>query len=47
MSATQKFIPVVYAVPGVAKQAVRDHLEDIRDNIMLFAQEAEVVYTTE
>ena len=42
MSATQKFIPVVYAVPGVANQAVRDHLEDIRDNIMLFAQEAEV-----
>lgn len=41
----------VYAVPGVGDQAVQDHLENIRDNIMLFAQEAEVellqVYTTE
>jgi len=37
----------VYAVPGVANQAIQDHLEDIRDNIMLFAQEAEVKYTTE
>ena len=41
----------VYAVPGVENQAIQDHLEDIRDNIMLFAQEAEVellqVYTTE
>ncbi len=42
MSAAQKFIPVVYVVPGVANQAVQDHLEDIRGNIMLFAQEAEV-----
>ena len=41
----------VYAVPGVGNQAVQDHLQDIRDNIMLFAQKAEVellqVYTTE
>jgi hypothetical protein len=41
----------VYVVPGVANQAVKDHLKDIRDNIVLFAQEAEVellqVYTTE
>jgi len=41
----------VYAVPGVANQTVEDHLKDIRDNIMLFAREAEVdllqVYTTE
>ena len=41
----------VYAVPGVAKKTVQDHLEDIRDNIMIFAQEAEVellqVYTSE
>ena len=39
----------VYAVPGVGNLAVREHLEDIRDNILLFAQEAEVevlqVYT--
>jgi DNA/RNA-binding domain of Phe-tRNA-synthetase-like protein len=41
----------VYAVPGVANQTIQDHLEDIRDNIMIFAQEAEVdllqVYATE
>jgi len=41
----------VYAVPGVANQTIQDHLEDIRDNIMIFAQEAEVdllqVYGTE
>ena len=41
----------VYAVPGVGNQAVQDHLEDIRNNIMLFTQEAEVellqVYITE
>jgi DNA/RNA-binding domain of Phe-tRNA-synthetase-like protein len=41
----------VYAVPGVGNQAVQDHLEDIRSNIMLFTQEAEVellqVYITE
>jgi DNA/RNA-binding domain of Phe-tRNA-synthetase-like protein len=41
----------VYAVPGVANQAVENHLKNIRDNIMLFAQEAEVellqVYITE
>ena len=42
MSAAQKFIPVVHAVSSVVNQAVRDHLEDIRDNIMLFAQGAEV-----
>jgi hypothetical protein len=32
----------VYVVPGVANQAAQDHLEDIQDNIMLFAQEVEV-----
>lgn len=41
----------VYAVPGVTNQTIQDHLEDIRDNIMIFAQEAEVdllqVYATE
>jgi DNA/RNA-binding domain of Phe-tRNA-synthetase-like protein len=41
----------VYAVPGVANKTVQDHLEDIRDNIMIFAKEAEVdllqVYATE
>ena len=34
----------MYAVPGVGNQAVEDHLEDIRNNVMLFAQEAEKVY---
>ncbi len=47
---TRQVVFGVYAVPGVSNQAVQDHLEDIRDNIMLFAQDAEVevlqVYTT-
>ena len=34
----------MHAVWDVGNQAVEDHLEDIRDNVMLFAQEAEKVY---
>ena len=39
---TQRVLFTVYGAPGIEAQAVREHLEDIRDNVMLVAPGAEV-----
>jgi DNA/RNA-binding domain of Phe-tRNA-synthetase-like protein len=40
-SATRSVFFAAYAPPGIGEAAVRDHLEDIRANVLLFAPEAE------
>lgn len=40
---TQQVLFTVYAPPGIGHEAVRAHLEEIRDNVLLFAPEAEVL----
>ena len=37
---TREVLFMVYAPPGIGEQAVRDHLEDIRANVLLVAPEA-------
>jgi len=39
---TQQVLFTVYAPPGIGEEAVRAHLEDIRDNVMLVAPQAQV-----
>ena len=39
---TQRVLFTVYGAPGIEVQAMREHLEDIRDNVMLIAPQAEV-----
>ena len=39
---TQNVFFAVYAPAGIGEQAVRQHLQDIRDNIMLFSPSAKV-----
>lgn len=39
---TERVLFTVYAPPGVAEQAVSDHLNDIRDYVLLVAPEAKV-----
>jgi len=41
-SETRQVIFTVYAPPGIGKQAVCDHLHDIRANVLLFAPNANV-----
>ena len=48
---TRQAIFTVYAPEGIEREAVRRHLEDMRDNVMLITPEAEVteleVYTAD
>jgi len=48
---TKQVLFTVYAPPGIGEEAVHAHLEDIRDNVLLVAPEAQVetleVYGTE
>jgi DNA/RNA-binding domain of Phe-tRNA-synthetase-like protein len=50
-SGTKHVLFTVYAPPGVGDTAVREHLEGIRENVLLIAPEAEVevleIYGTE
>jgi DNA/RNA-binding domain of Phe-tRNA-synthetase-like protein len=50
-SETRQVLFTVYAPPGIRKQAVYDHLQDIQSNVLLVAPEAQVelleVYGTE
>jgi DNA/RNA-binding domain of Phe-tRNA-synthetase-like protein len=50
-SETREVLFTVYAPPGIGEQAVREHLNDIRENVLLIAPEADVegleVYGTE
>lgn len=39
---TRRVFFTVYAPPGIDEEAVREHLRDIRDNVTLFAPDAEV-----
>jgi DNA/RNA-binding domain of Phe-tRNA-synthetase-like protein len=39
---TERALFTVYAPPGIEKQEVRNHLEDIRENLMLIAPEASI-----
>ncbi len=39
---TRRAFFTVYAPPGIDEEAVREHLRDIRDNVTLFAPDAEV-----
>ena len=41
-SETRGALFTVYAPPGINEEAVREHLGDIRDNVTLFAPDAEV-----
>jgi DNA/RNA-binding domain of Phe-tRNA-synthetase-like protein len=41
-SETRRAFFTVYAPPGIDEEAVREHLRDIRDNVTLFAPDAEV-----
>lgn len=41
-STTQRVLFVVYAPAGIGAEAVRQHLQDIRANVLLFAPQAEV-----
>jgi hypothetical protein len=41
--ATTEVLFAVYAPVGIGDQAVRDHLEDIRANVLVIAPEAETV----
>jgi DNA/RNA-binding domain of Phe-tRNA-synthetase-like protein len=43
MPDTRQVLFTTYAPPGVEKQAVNRHLQDIRENVLLFAPEAETV----
>jgi len=40
---TRSALFTVYAPPGIEPQAVQAHLEDLRDNILLIAPQAEVL----
>jgi DNA/RNA-binding domain of Phe-tRNA-synthetase-like protein len=40
---TRQVLFTVYAPAGIERGAVRQHLEDIRDNVTLVAPEAEVI----
>jgi DNA/RNA-binding domain of Phe-tRNA-synthetase-like protein len=42
-SNTRQVLFTTYAPPGVEKQTVHQHLQDIRENVLLFAPEAETV----
>jgi len=48
---TKQVLFTVYAPPGIGEEAVGEHLEDIRDNVLLVAPQAQVetltVYGTE
>jgi len=39
---TQQVLFTVYAPPGIGEEVVGEHLEDIRDNVMLVAPQAQV-----
>jgi len=39
---TKQVLFTVYAPPGIGEEAVRAHLEDIRDNVLLVAPQAQV-----
>jgi DNA/RNA-binding domain of Phe-tRNA-synthetase-like protein len=39
---TQRVLFTVYGAPGIEAQTMREHLEDIRDNVLLIAPGAEV-----
>ena len=39
---TQQVLFTVYAPPGIGEEAVQQHLEDIRDNVLLVAPQAKV-----
>jgi DNA/RNA-binding domain of Phe-tRNA-synthetase-like protein len=41
-SETRQVLFTVYAPPGIGERAVRDHLQDIQANVLLFAPEAHV-----
>jgi DNA/RNA-binding domain of Phe-tRNA-synthetase-like protein len=41
-SGTRNVMFTVYGVPGITHEAMRRHLEDIRDNVQLVAPDAEV-----
>ena len=41
---TQEAIFTVYGPPGVNEQAVQKHLEEIRENILLFADQSQIEY---
>ena len=43
-ASTHEVLYTVYAPPGIGEQAVEAHLQDIRDNVLLFSPEAEVSY---
>jgi DNA/RNA-binding domain of Phe-tRNA-synthetase-like protein len=42
-STTQQVLFTTYAPPGIEKQAVHQHLHDVRANVLFFAPEAETV----
>ncbi len=42
-SETRNALFTVYAPPGIAPQTVQAHLEDLRDNVLLIAPQAEVL----
>ena len=42
-SGTERVLFTVYAPQGIGKDAVQQHLEDIRDNVLLFAPAAETL----
>ena len=46
-AATSAVLFAVYAPAGVGEQTVRDHLEDIRSNVLLVAPEAETELLTQ
>jgi len=39
---TQQVLFTIYAPPGIGEEAVGEHLEDIRDNVLLVAPQAQV-----
>ena len=39
---TQNAIFTVYAPPGIAEQKVLEHLQHIKDNVMVFSPQAQV-----
>ncbi|MFC2029908.1 hypothetical protein ACFLWA_04165 [Chloroflexota bacterium] len=40
---TEQVLFTVYAPPGIGEKAVREHLDDIRANVLTFAPEAELI----
>jgi DNA/RNA-binding domain of Phe-tRNA-synthetase-like protein len=42
-SSTRQVLFTTYAPPGIGRQTVQQHLQDIRANVLLFAPEAETV----